>query len=203
MIAVTFALPAESSEFVRLRRTVAVLHTGVGKRAVDRTLLPFLKNHAPDLLISAGFAGAVTDSFQVGDVFVAENFSDPSLVGITALRRAKLATISRVADSTNERMASGGDAVDMETEFIAEACAQRGIRMLSLRAISDTPAAPFGIPADVLFDVERQQTDTARLVGHLVRRPIALRQLLIIARQVKTARRSLSVAVCAALDALR
>lgn len=202
MIAVTFALRSESSEFVRLGRSIPVLHTGIGENAVRRTLPPFLEKHAPRALISAGFSGAVASSFRVGDVFIAGNFSDPSLAARVRLRQAKLATVARVLDSPNERIASGADAIDMETKFIAELCAQSRIPMLSLRAISDTPAAPFGIPAEVLFDIAQQRTNALRLVGYIARNPSGIGRLMRLARQVKIARCELTAALDTAIASL-
>src|SRR2546429_4057793 len=95
MIAVTFALPAESSEFMhRLRnksrvdrngisltrgtidrRDLEVLHTGVGEKACRERLGKFLEHQQFDALISTGFAGALDDRLRVGDLVLANNFS--------------------------------------------------------------------------------------------------------------------------------
>ena len=94
MIAVTFALPAESSEFLRALRNqsrtdrncirtirgkigdrkVEVLHTGVGEKVCRQRLGKFLEDQQFDLLISSGFAGALNDELQVGNLFLAKNF---------------------------------------------------------------------------------------------------------------------------------
>src|SRR5207249_12095103 len=85
MIAVTFALPAESSDFLRhLRnqsrtdrsgirtirgtiedRAVEVLHTGVGEKVCRQRVAEFLQDQQFDLLISTGFAGALSDELKV------------------------------------------------------------------------------------------------------------------------------------------
>src|SRR6201993_2178686 len=99
MIAVTFALPAESSEFIRrLRdrtdterngvrivrgkmhdRMIEVLHTGVGEKVCRQRVAKFLQDQQFDLLISVGFAGALNDELQVGDLLLAKNFSTINL----------------------------------------------------------------------------------------------------------------------------
>ncbi len=205
MIAVTFALPNESSEFVRsLRRggcahreEVRVFHTGVGETATRARLPDSMKNEQPRLLISAGFAGAVNDELRVGDLLLAENFSDAAFDrGLQNFWRGQLATIRGVVDSAEERAAvaraHGALAVDMETEFIAQFCAAKSIPMLSLRAISDTPAEPFGIPMAALFDVARQRTPYAALASYLVRQPRAIGKLRALARQIARARGALT-----------
>ena len=207
MIAVTFALPSESSDFLRLlgdrSREVAVLHTGVGEKICRARIGPFLDQQPFDLLISSGFAGGVDPSLGVGDLLLAENFSDPQLLAqaraILVSRVARLVTAERVVASETERqqlaLKNGAAAVDMETEWIARACAERKLPMLSLRAISDTAAAPFPAPPTVLFDLERQQTETLKLTAHLLKHPFAVVRLIRFARQIATARANLAAAL--------
>ncbi|MGZ5537968.1 MAG: 5'-methylthioadenosine/S-adenosylhomocysteine nucleosidase family protein [Chthoniobacterales bacterium] len=208
MIVITFALPNESSGFVRLiangrlhGHEVRVLHTGVGEHAVRACLAKLFQDNSPRLLISSGFAGGLTDEVKVGDLLLAENFSDTQL--LEPARHlgtvGRLQTTSAIADSSETRAdlarSSGASAVDMETAVIADACAERQIPMLSLRAISDTPDAPFSIPARVLFNLEKQRTDFGVLFRHLVRHPGDIVRLIAIARQAKKARRALTSAL--------
>ena len=172
-IAVTFALPAESSEFLRrlgnkvhtgrnrLRivqgtigdRTIEVLHTGVGEKICRERIGNFLLDQQFDLLISAGFAGALNHELQINNLLVAKNFSTVDLKHMqssfsnVSINAAKMLTVPALIDSSEEReriaRESGASAVDMETEFIARACATHGIPLLSLRVITDTPTQPF------------------------------------------------------------
>src|SRR4051794_15193767 len=85
MIVITFALPAESSALPRgLGRSrdgqVEIFHTGVGAKVCRERLRAFLETRSPSLLISSGFAGALRDDVKVGQLFIAENFSDPAEV---------------------------------------------------------------------------------------------------------------------------
>ncbi len=207
MIAVTFALPSESSDFRRLlghqRREVAVLHTGVGEKICRARIDPFLDAQHFDLLISSGFAGGVDPSLGVGDLLLAENFSDPQLLAqaraILVSRVARLVTAERVVASETERqqlaLKSNAAAVDMETAWIARACAERKLPMLSLRAISDTAAAPFPAPPAVLFDLERQQTEALKLTAHLLKHPFAVVRLIRFARRISAVRADLAAAL--------
>jgi adenosylhomocysteine nucleosidase len=207
MIAVTFALPSESSDFRRLlgdrHREVAILHTGVGAQVCRERIGPFLDTQRFDFLISSGFAGGVAPSLGVGDLLLAENFSDPQLLAqareVVISRVGKLVTADRVIEIATERerfaREQSAAAVDMETEWIARACQARKIPMLSLRAISDTVAAPFPAPPSVLFDLDRQTTDLRKLVAHLFRHPSGIVRLIRFARQIAAARASLTVAL--------
>ena len=208
MIAVTFALPNESSDFVRRLRSddcpyrdeVRVLYTGVGERTTRRRLEDFLRMETPRFLISAGFAGATNDVLKVGDVLLAENFCAPALrQGLEEFVGGRLATAPEVIDSAQERAAiarrESADAVDMETEFIAQICGEKSVPMISMRAISDTPAAQFGLPMKALFDLERQRVPIARLLFYLAAHPSGVRQLIALIGQVGIARRALAEAL--------
>ncbi len=207
MIAVTFALAYESADFRRLladrTREVAILHTGVGEKICRQRIAPFLDSQAFDFVISSGFAGGVEPSLGVGDLLLAENFSDPALLArarrLLTAHVARLATVDRIVETVAERdqfaRALGAAAVDMETQWIAEACVERKIPFLALRVISDTAAAPFPAPPRVLFDLERQRTSPQQLLGYLLRHPGAIVRLIRFSRQILTARANLAVAL--------
>lgn len=226
MIALTFALPAESSEFIRLLQNparvrrkgieritgtlhgqnVCVMHTGVGEKSTRARLGRFLKEKTPALLISSGFAGALNDTLSVGDLLLAENFSTASLLATAAAalrdRRftaGRLTTAHTVLDSPETRQQLGDStraaAVDMETEFIAELCGKRSIPMLSLRAITDTPLAPFPAPPRVLFNIESQKTEFAPLVWYLLVRPAAIVRFISFAQNIARSRSELTSAL--------
>jgi adenosylhomocysteine nucleosidase len=225
MIAVTFALPAESSEFLRrLRnksradrngittirgniddRAIEVLHTGVGEKVCRQRLGKFLEDQQFDLLISTGFAGALNDELQVGNLLLAKNFStiEPnekhSSFSRLPIQTADLLTAPALIDSSDERTEiariSGVAAVDMETESIARACAAHGIPLLSLRVITDTPREPFPAPAHVLFDIAKQKTELAKLVAFFLTHPNRIPRLVQFARRIANARKILATAL--------
>ncbi len=232
MIAVTFALPAESSEFLRrLRdrtgaerngvrivrgkmddRMIEVLHTGVGEKVCRQRLAKFLQDQQFDLLISGGFAGALNDQLQVGDLLLAKNFSTIALnnrrksFSSLPIHEVDLLTVSALIDSSEKRLeiarASGAAAVDMETEFIARACAEHRTPLLSLRVISDTPDEPFPAPTKVLFDIEQQRTRFLTLATFFLARPNRVPQLIQFARRIVRVRKILTGALVAVVSEL-
>src|SRR6266496_412672 len=231
MIAVTFALPAESSAFLRrlgnkstshcqgIRTirgkiddcTIEILHTGVGEKTCRQRMANFLQDRSFDCLISAGFAGALNDRLHTGDLLFAENFSTIQLNeidsgGNSLIHRGKLLTVPAIIDSIEERQkiaqTTGADAIDMETEFIARGCAEHGVPLLSLRVVSDTPREPLPGPSKILFDVERQRTDAMKLSLHLLRHPTAVLQLIAFAKRIARARETLTKALVAVATAL-
>ena len=227
MIAVTFALPEESSEFLRrLRaksradrndisitrgviddRQIEVLHTGVGERVCRQRLGKFLDDQRFDLLISTGFAGALNDELQVGDLLLAKNFSTVDLderrssFSRLPIHMADLLTAPTLIDSSDDRSklarTSGAAAVDMETEFIARVCAAHAIPLLSLRVITDTRREPFPAPAHILFDVATQRTDLPKLAAFFLTHPNRIPGLLQFARRIAHARKTLAEALVA------
>jgi nucleoside phosphorylase len=222
-IAVTFALPSESSEFLRRlgnksrvnrngisivrgtigHRSIEVIHTGVGESVCRKRIGKFLENQQFDFLISAGFAGSLNHELQVNDLLVAKNVSTVDLkhasLSNVSIYVANMVTVPVLIDSSEERerMAreSGASAVDMETEFIARACAARGIPLLALRVITDTPTQPFPAPASVLFDIQRQRTHIAVLARFFLAHPRRMPGLVQFARRISRARKTLSNAL--------
>jgi adenosylhomocysteine nucleosidase len=232
MIAVTFALPAESSEFlsrlgnksradrngVRIirgnidDREIEVLHTGVGEKVCREQMEKFLYDQQSELLISTGFAGALDDQLELGDLLLAKNFSTIDLSGRRSslsnlpIRMADLLTVSALIDSSDERnkiaRTSGAAAVDMETESIARACATHGLPLLSLRVITDTPREPFPAPPNILFDMKQQRTHMTALAIFFLAHPNRLPRLVQFARRIAQARKTLADALVALINKL-
>ena len=222
MIGITFALPSESSDLRRRlqglerhdnllsgrigTRDVTILHTGVGAKACNARLEMLLHKTRPGLVISSGFAGAVSEDLHVGDLILAKNFSDPGLLANAERilrdgqpRVVKLFTATSIIDSVADRneiaRAADAAAVDMETGAIADVCKIHGVPLLSLRIISDTASQPFPAPPSVLFDIERQQTNFVRLLAYLLRDPGSVWRLFRFGRQIGRARARLTDAI--------
>src|SRR5262249_23649489 len=162
--------------------------------------------------ISSGFAGALNDQLQVNHLVLAENFStvdlkqaQSSLSGLS-VRRADTLTLPALIHSSEEReriaRESRAAAVDMETEFIARACAAHGIPLLSLRVITDTPTELFPAPPDVLFDIEQQRTRLSRVAMFFLAHPNRLPRLCEFAWTIGRARKVLASALVAAVCSL-
>jgi nucleoside phosphorylase len=225
MIAITFALPVESADFRRLLsgrrevlsdgvkiiggrrhgKSIALLHTGVGRKTCEQRIDILLRQSLSGV-ISAGFAGGLSGTLSVGDLLVAENFSSPdSLERVCPLLAehhvcfGKLHTAGSMIDDADQRAAlaveTGAIAVDMETEFIARACAKLALPLLSLRAISDTPLQPFPAPPALLFDLDRQKPRFAALALYLTRHPTSAVGMMAFAKQISRARQTLTSAL--------
>jgi adenosylhomocysteine nucleosidase len=224
-IAVLFALPIESSEFVRRLenrsrahrngitivqgtlndRSIEVMHTGVGKKICEERLEKILKDQRFDLLISSGFAGSLDDELRLNDVLIARNFSTVdsqqalASVANVSIRVVKMLTAPAPVDYRAERekiaRESGASAVDMETESIARVCAAHEIPLLSLRVVTDTPSQPLPAPPIVLFNIQLQRTDMAALSKFFLRHPNRLAGLIAFTGRIRRARTILTNAI--------
>jgi nucleoside phosphorylase len=227
MIVVTFALPTESSAFVRFLENVrrdgvvvrghvehrtsdiCVVHTGVGAAICEERLGNFLRAETPELLIASGFCGGTTDEVHPGDLVIADDASDLSRKARAILPDAvvgKIHSADRIVDPAVDRYAIGREhgaiAIDMETKTITRLCADRSIPVLALRVISDSPAAPFPAPPNVLFDMEAQRTKFAALVAYLARDPASAVRLAQFSQQITRAKTKLADALCAVIHEL-
>jgi len=90
----------------------------------------------------------------------------------------------------------------METETIARLCAAESIPMLALRVVSDSPAAPFPAPPNVLFDIEKQRTDFSQLLSYIARNPTSAIRLAEFSRQIVIAKTKLAAALASIIAAL-
>lgn len=221
MIAVTFALPAESSAFVRsleqrersgfvvkgsiAGKEITILHTGVGSLKCEERLMEFLLRNKPNVIVSTGFCGGTSDELKPCDLIIAENFSDKTLMErareiLDEVVTGKIFSADRVIDPAADRYAIGREhgalAIDMETATIARLSADSAVPMLALRVISDSPAAPFPAPPEVLFDVETQRTKLTSLFTHLARNPKAVAQLADFSKRITLVKTKLADALC-------
>jgi hypothetical protein len=148
----------------------------------------------------------------VNALLVAKNFSTMDLkhalssLPKVSIRGANMLTVPALINSTEERKRiareSGASAVDMETEFIARACAAQGIPLLALRVITDTPTQPFPAPPSVLFDIQQQRTQLAVLAKFFLAHPTRMPGLVQFARRIARARNILANALVAIVNKL-
>ena len=225
---VTFALPDESRDFVRLLadplrlaprdhlspvagklcgHPVVVLHTGVGHAAACQHRLAAMLETGPfRAAISSGYAGGLAMDLRVADLLLGENHSDPGLLDAAraALRAdsphvGTLLTQPVAAETVAAKSALHADtralAVDMETAWIASACAAANLPLLSLRVISDAADQPFPVPGHILFDAARQRPRYFALPLYLLLHPARVLPFVRFVRALPAARARLTRAL--------
>lgn len=230
MIALSFALPEESKGIVQRlagatrsgpdalpviagrlgRHEVVVVHSGMGMASTTGRLATFLETHVPAAWIASGFGGGLAAELRVGEIVIAENFSDseflevlPSLGARTGALITTRDVIETAAQKGDLARHTGAMVVDMETAAIYRLCKARGIPMLAVRAISDSAGQDLPVPAAVWFDTERQRPRPVPLLAHLVSHPGRIAPFIRFVRGVHCARASLTEFLLAALDGLQ
>ena len=199
-------LQHRTSNIERRTSNVCVLHTGVGAAKCEERLGNFLRGEKPELLIASGFCGGTKDDLHPGDLVIADNASDLSKKARAILLGAvvgKIHSANRIIDPAADRYEIGREqgaiAIDMETETIARLCAEKSIPLLALRVVSDSPAAPFPMPPNVLFDIEKQRTNFFLLLSYIARNPPSAIRLARFAKQITRAKWKLAHALCAVI----
>ncbi len=236
MIALTFALPSESlslrEHFRHTGETAyphAVLgslglhecllvHTGIGAAHTRERLAPVLNDPVlrPTLLISSGYAGALSPELPAGVLFLAKNFSAPESLQIAhdlltdrqiPVRAGRLYSSSQMLETPEEKQALGKrtkcDAIDMETEAIAALCAEHGLPMLSLRAISDNAVDPVPVPFEVCIDLATGRPRIASILWHLLGHPWRIPGFLQFAKKATQSRELLGQGIATLLPQLQ
>ncbi|MFO7953092.1 MAG: hypothetical protein R6U91_09875 [Bacillota bacterium] len=189
-------------------RDVAVLFTGLGQQAAQKSLLEALQQISPRLVLISGTAGALSAQARVGDIIFASNY------GTEILNRQLLKIAAKAADSgistwykplyTAEQVVwgsrnkaqlmkkTGAFAVDMESAAMAQVLQEKGIRHAVVRAISD------GLNDLVLISFEKVMTaegliSYSNLAGYLLARPWKIPGLMAFYRQFYRACSKLAV----------
>lgn len=131
-------------------------------------------------------------SSPTGEASIASN---PEIVNLAircgAKRAPTLITLPRIARTTDEKMrlASMGDAADMESLSLMTAWSARGIPSLALRVILDPVEMPMTCDFEAAMDA-RGQVSITKVLAQLASQPQLLPDFLRLARQ---SRRSLKV----------
>ena len=232
MIALFFALPEESKELIPLlqnaRRSappplprwtgefagkpVMVAHTGVGMKSAQRIATEVLAGEKFSAAISSGFAGALDPSLSIGDLVIAKNYSDPSLLELArgelapaqGMKVGALHTGAEVIETAQEKKSlfekTHAIAVDMETSAIHSVCLAAGIPFLSLRAVSDTAEQDVPVPFPVWFDSHRQRPRVLPLLAYLAFHPRKVAPFAQFVSGVSIARASLTASLLTLLE---
>jgi adenosylhomocysteine nucleosidase len=171
--------PFRGVRFQIMERDCVLVTSGMGlKRAADATRA-LLATANPRLLISFGIAGAVNADLDIGDVVAAnssylmENGSTGEFRPLASLSEEAREAAAQALQAVGRRLVTGSTlttrgsqagpegfeglnnpVLEMETAGIAEAAAEAGIPLLSLRSISDGPREPIPLDLEAVMDEE-------------------------------------------------
>ncbi len=163
--------PCGSFRATYLSVDISIAETGIGMAAAARNAASVIDAVNPDLVISCGYAGALTRELHVGDILLAsavqcvtDNSVDAAPLPDPAGLRQAMASSFDAHDGTLITMGAWRKksellrlipgirtpaACDMETYALACLCREKHMPLLSMRAISD------GAHDEVPFDPSR------------------------------------------------
>jgi adenosylhomocysteine nucleosidase len=160
-----------------------VVCSGLGSEAGRRAAEAIIVRYSPEIIVSAGIAGALVPELKVGETIFPATVIDAqdssrhetaikaSAVSNTALGRTVLASSPQIAGTKQKQQLAksyGAHAVDMEGAAVARAAQIHNLRFLAIKAISDE--YDFELP-DLQKFVRGSEFRTARFVLHAAVRP--------------------------------
>ena len=174
--------------------------SGMGVQRAREAAGILVERFSPGILISFGIAGAVEADLEIGDVVLCDAFCHlqmRSLGAHTLLASWPAAAYQAASESLASRgkklfrgtaITTGGSqlaasqldgiahpVLEMETAGIASLAAEKGLPLLSLRAISDGPSAPIPFDLAEMMD-ENANLRTDRLIKAILLHPRILFQ---------------------------
>ena len=131
------------------RDGAALVCGGMGAQTARAAAKAILAHHRPDLLVSAGFAGAAAPERWVASLLVPAVVVDASSGEKFSTRAGQGVLVSSSgvcgrAEKAAARARYQADAVDMEAAAVAQVAREQGVQFLAVKAISD--AADFPMP---------------------------------------------------------
>jgi adenosylhomocysteine nucleosidase len=187
-------------QFFESSRAVVVCG-GIGPEAARRATEAVIALYQPARVLSAGFAGALTESLRVGDVIEPRRVADArdGSKTDTGAGAGLLVSFSSVAGTEQKAKlagAYGAQAVDMEAAAVAKGAEARGLPFTAIKAISDEFGFP--MPSMERFIAADGSFQSGRFALHSAVRPWTWGAVLRLARNSSLASRSL----CAKLESV-
>ena len=188
------------------RATVDFVATGMGMdnaRRIAEAVIP----GEYSFCVSSGFAGALRDSYKVGEVVVAEKAQQDNPQGTAesaqnlvtradqdgAKRIHTLLTVDHLVGTAAEksRLSPFAEAVDMESYAILSVAHRKKLPAVAIRVISDSFDRDLPVGIDTLVD-EGGKVKIAGVLRYAARHPLVVPALLRLGRESKTAAQGLA-----------
>jgi len=131
---------------------IAVVESGAGANLASRATQTLLDGHTPSWVLSVGFSGALQPHLKLGDLVVANSIVNREGKGLSVdvqmqsspqdgLYVGKFLNTDKIVRTAAEKQqlgeSTGAIAVDMESLAVARVCAERQVRFMAVRVISD------------------------------------------------------------------
>ncbi len=209
-VLVCFAVPDEAVPFKKqivdgLLPPIDLLLTGMGRENAIKSISQALDISRPSLVITSGFAGALDRARKCGDIVGSWDPEFPSAIvekaGVRVVRFHCSNTVISDCERKRSLFNSGaGEAVEMESQFIREACAARRIPSATIRVILDAAEESLPIDFESVLDANKR-INWGKFSICLLKNPGAIPKLAALGRNSKACAAKLSEALCAGLQA--
>lgn len=151
-----------------------VVCAGIGPRAARRVTEAAIAEYKPELLVSAGLAGAITHDLRVGEAIVPSTIINAATGEqyVTGHGSGILVSASEVAGPEAKLLFArqhGAQLIDMEAASVIEFAKRHGIAFTAVKAISDE--AEFEVPELASFVDYEGRFLTGEFVRHVSLRP--------------------------------
>ena len=181
---------------------------GMGATAAMRSFAAAEHVGSLDMALSVGWAGALDNSIEAGQCYIATEVIDV-LTGehfslADSAPKLRLVTTAHVADETEKtrlRNSYGAQLVDMEAAAIARLAQIRDIPVHCFKAVSD--AHDVNLPNLNLFIDDMGQIRMPAFLGHVALRPQYWGSLIKMGSATSKAARTLAAAITEFLDHIR
>ena len=175
---------------------------GIGAEAARRAAEAVIAIYAPEVIYSAGFAGALDPVLKVADIVQPQRVVNAGDGSSVQLDRGEGVLVSFGSVASPEQKAKlrdsfGAGSVDMEAAAVGRAAEARGVRFAVVKAISDE--CDFRFPSMERFVDSGGQFLELRFAVFVAARPWFWFQVVRLARNSRRA----SVALCKWLRALK
>jgi adenosylhomocysteine nucleosidase len=187
----------DGSKVYGVRRSEFAIYiaSGIGREPARLAARALVAGERPNMLISAGFAGALTRNLTVGETITPETVVDgqtgerfPTQGGTGVLISAAAIADEAVKKQLGEQY--GAEAVDMEAAAVARVAQENGIPFCAVKSISDELG--FAMPPFNAYVTTDGKLALERFAAHIAVRPAYWPSLVQLARNSKKASLELS-----------
>jgi adenosylhomocysteine nucleosidase len=189
--------------------SVHLIICGIGPKKSSDSMTKVLASDPPSIVILTGFAGALSNQMERGQVLVAAGYSSNDLVNyiklIPGFDIARLHSADKVVGTVAEKKLlaekTGCQMVDMEMAAVNAVVTQYGAEILGIRAISDL--ASEAVPVDMLakgYDEATGKTTPLKMAGYLLLKPHRIGELKKFLQPLPAVRRKLTDFLLAAVE---
>ena len=186
-------------------RRCLLVANGMGRANAFAAVEQACRDYPVDLVVSTGYAGALTPKLQMGNILAATLVRQqqgsleypvnlPAYTPRPGVLTGNLLTIDHIAQTVAEKASlaeTGADAVDMEAFAVAAAAESRGLPFFCVRAISDDSESDLGIDFNRALRLDGTVSGW-RVLGQAMREPSLWPRLNQLRRSARQASRNLA-----------